>query len=74
MQVYIHALVQNPNNLDAAIRSAKIHVMLPDRVFQIALAYIDHAALPLSCRQQINHIHDFGTVTTARPPDQVSAV
>ena len=63
MQVYIPALVQGPNNLYASIKSAKIRVMLPDRVFQIALAYIDRAALPLSCR----HIHDFGIATVGPP-------
>ena len=56
--IYIHALVRDPDNLDAAIRSAKIHVMLPDRVFQVALAHIDLAASPLSRRQRFNHIHD----------------
>ena len=50
MQVCILALVQDLDSLDAAIRSAKIHVMLPDKEFQAASARIDLAALLLSCR------------------------
>ena len=48
MQVYFHALVHDPNNFDAVVRSAKMHAMLPDGVFQADLARIDLAALPLN--------------------------
>ena len=67
MRVHIHAPVQDPDILDAAIRSAKIRVMLPDRAFQVAAAHIDLAALPLSCRQRFNHAHDFGIVAVGMP-------
>lgn len=47
MQVYLHALLQDPNNIDAVVRSTKIHKKLTDRVFQAALAHID---LNAACR------------------------
>ena len=48
MQVYLHALLQDLSNIDAVVRSMKIHAKLTDdRVFQAALAHID---LTAACR------------------------
>ena len=47
--------------------------MLPDRVFQVAVARIDLASLPLSCRQRFNLIQEFEIVAVGLP-DHVSAV